>query len=155
MSLSFTREQSMEFLRVGLRDCGIGIGDVEIEDAVGELDGIVGWLTYYGSLRSSGKNHLEAMNALRDIAREVIKDELSGLGRYELVIYRALATLGRARWVEIKRLAESLIGHSIDDKTFTTSLKTLVNMYMVREVGRDIYEVIDEYMARLVREYGI
>ncbi|WP_054842978.1 ATP-binding protein [Vulcanisaeta distributa] len=87
----FTREQSMEFLRVGSRDCGINISDAEIEDAVGEFDGIVGWLTYYGSLRSSGKNHLETMNALRDIAREVIKDELSRLGRYELAIYKALA----------------------------------------------------------------
>lgn len=63
------------------------------------------------------------MEALRSIAREVIKDELSKLGRYELVTYRALATLSRARWIEIKRLAESLIGHSIDDKTFTTGLK--------------------------------
>ncbi len=152
----FTREQSMEFLRIGSSDCGINISDAEIEDAVSEFDGIVGWLTYYGSLRSGGKNHLEAMDALRSIAREVIKDELSRLGgRYELVIYRALATLGRARWVEIKRLAESLIGHSMDDKTFTTSLKALVNMYMVREVERGIYEVIDEYMAKLVREYGI
>ncbi|WP_243671700.1 ATP-binding protein [Vulcanisaeta sp. JCM 16161] len=59
----FTREQSMEFLRVGSRECGIGISDTEIEDAVSEFDGIVGWLTYYGSLRSSGKDHLEAMKA--------------------------------------------------------------------------------------------
>ncbi|WP_243680241.1 ATP-binding protein [Vulcanisaeta souniana] len=151
----FTREQSIEFLRISSRNCGINISDIEIENAVNEFDGIVGWLTYYGSLRSSGKSHPEAMEALRSIAREVIKDELSKLGRYELVTYRALATLSRARWIEIKRLAESLIGHSIDDKTFTTGLKALVNMYMVREVERGIYEVIDGYMARLVREYGV
>ncbi|ADY01609.1 ATPase of the AAA superfamily [Vulcanisaeta moutnovskia 768-28] len=151
----FTREQSIEFLRISSRNCGINISDIEIENAVNEFDGIVGWLTYYGSLRSSGKSHPEAMEALRSIAKEVIKDELSKLGRYELVTYRALATLSRARWIEIKRLAESLIGHSIDDKTFTTGLKALVNMYMVREVERGIYEVIDGYMARLVREYGV
>ena len=47
------------------------------------------------------------------------------------------------------------MGRPINDKTFTTALKALVNMYMVREVERGIYEVVDGYMARLVREYGI
>ena len=151
----FTREQSMEFLRLGSRSCGVGISDAEIEDAVSKFDGIVGWLTYYGSLRSSGMDHVRAMETLEGIAREVIKSELSKLGKYEVATYRALATLGRARWVEIKRLAESLMGHSIDDKTFTMALKALVNMYMVKEVEHGIYEVVDGYMAKLVREYGI
>ena len=151
----FTREQAIEFLKAGSRKCGIEISDAEVEDAVGEFNGIVGWLTYYGSLRASGKSHLEAMEALRGIAREVIREELSKLGRYTLAIYRALTILGRARWIEVKRLTESLIGQPIDDKTFTTGLRTLVNMYMVREVERGIYEVIDKYMARLVREYGV
>ncbi|MGC8543611.1 MAG: AAA family ATPase [Vulcanisaeta sp.] len=151
----FTRYQSIEFLRVGSRSCGVSISDDEATNAVDEFDGIVGWLTYYGSLRLSGKSHLETMEALRDIAREFIKEELSKLGKYELMIYRALATLGRARWVEIKRLAESMIGQSIDDKTFTTGLKALVNMYMVREVERGTYEVADKYTAKIVREYGI
>ena len=151
----FTREQSMEFLRLGSRNCGVNINDAEIEDAVNEFNGIVGWLTYYGSLRASGKGHSETMEALKGIAREIIKNELSKLGKYEVVIYRALATLGRARWIEIKRLTESLIGRLIDDKTFTTALRALVNMYMIREVEHGIYEIIDTYMARLVREHGI
>ena len=47
------------------------------------------------------------------------------------------------------------MGHPINDKTFTTALKALVNMYMVREVERGIYDVVDAYMAKLVREHGI
>ena len=34
-------------------------------------------------------------------------------------------------------------------------LKALVNMYMVKEVEHGIYEVVDGYMAKLVRECGI
>ena len=47
------------------------------------------------------------------------------------------------------------MGHPINDETFTTALKALVNMYMVRKVERYIYEVVDAYMTRLVREHGI
>ena len=47
------------------------------------------------------------------------------------------------------------MGHPINDETFTTALKALVNMYMVRKVERGIYEVVDTYMAKLVHEHGI
>ena len=62
-----------------------------------EFNGIVGWLTYYGSLRVSGINHSETVETLTGIARELIKNELSKLNKYGLTTYRALAILGRAR----------------------------------------------------------
>ena len=151
----FTREQAIDFLKTGSRSCGLNITDTEIGDAVNEFNGIVGWLTYYGSLRVSGINYSETVETLTGIARELIKNELSKLNKYGLTTYRALAILGRARWIEIKRLTETLIGHPIDDKTFTVNLRALVNMYMVKELERGVYEPVTDTMVKIIRDYGI
>ncbi|MGC9136030.1 hypothetical protein [Caldivirga sp.] len=98
---------------------------------------------------------LRPLKTLIGIARELIKNELSKLNKYELTTYRALAILGRARWIEIKRLTEALIGHPIDDETFTVNLRALVNMYMVKEPERGVYEPVNKYMAKIIRDYGI
>ncbi len=147
----FSPEESAEFLRRGFEECGVEVGDAEIEEAVEELDGIVGWLTYYGSLRAGGKRHREALAALSETARELVRSELGKLGRHELAIYKALAALGKARWAEIKKFVEAQIGHALDDKTFSVGLKALANMYLVREVDRGLYEVVDKFMAGIAR----
>ncbi|ADY01002.1 ATPase [Vulcanisaeta moutnovskia 768-28] len=44
----FNRDASVQFLITGFRQYGIEVTMSEILDAVDKLDGIVGWLTYYG-----------------------------------------------------------------------------------------------------------
>ncbi len=45
----FSREKSMEFLRLGFRQYGVDVDENEVREVVDRLDGIVGWLTYYAT----------------------------------------------------------------------------------------------------------
>ncbi len=47
-------ERSLEFPRAGFQQAGLRVPEDEISQAVSGLDGIIGWLTFYGYLRSKG-----------------------------------------------------------------------------------------------------
>ncbi|WP_456421104.1 AAA family ATPase [Thermococcus sp.] len=124
----FEGRQSRDFLRRGFEEVRLDVTEEEIEEAIGELDGIVGWLTLYGYNRYLGMSHREALNRLKEDARRLILAEFSALKklshRYELAM-RAVAN-GRHRWKEIKEAVELLEGKRIDDKNFSNILNNLV-----------------------------
>lgn len=124
----FERRQSLDFLRRGFEEIEIDVSEHEIEEAVDELDGIVGWLTLYGYNRYLGLSHGEALTKLKDDARRLILSEFSKLKelspRYELAM-KAVAN-GRHRWKEIKGAVELLEGKRLDDKNFSNVLNNLV-----------------------------
>jgi AAA+ ATPase superfamily predicted ATPase len=47
-----SKEKSIEFLKIGFEQAGIKVDEEEINKAVSILDGIIGWLTFYGYLRT-------------------------------------------------------------------------------------------------------
>jgi AAA+ ATPase superfamily predicted ATPase len=53
------REESINFLEKGFDELNIKISKEEVERVVNELDGIIGWLTYYGYQRMLGKENFE------------------------------------------------------------------------------------------------
>ena len=124
----FERHQSLDFLRKGFEEIELRVRDEELEEAVDELDGIVGWLTLYGYNRYLGLSHREALRRLKEDAKKLIMSEFSKLKelspRYELTM-RAVAN-GRYRWKEIKETVEILEGRRIDDKNFSNILNNLV-----------------------------
>ncbi|AHL22525.1 AAA family ATPase [Thermococcus nautili] len=124
----FERRQSIDFLRRGFEEIGLNVPEDDIEETVGELDGIVGWLTLYGYNRYLGMSHREALNRLKEDAKRLILSEFSALKRlsprYELAM-RAVAN-GKHRWKEIKETVELLEGKRIDDKNFSNVLNNLV-----------------------------
>ncbi|MGC9077003.1 MAG: AAA family ATPase [Conexivisphaera sp.] len=53
-------EKSREFLRRGFEQLGIRVNEDVLERAVSELDGIIGWLVYFGKLYADrGKEAVE------------------------------------------------------------------------------------------------
>jgi len=124
----FERYQSVDFLESGFAEIGMDVPREEIEGAVDELDGIVGWLTLYGYNRYLGLPHGTALKSLKEDARRLILAEFSKLTslshRYELAM-RAVAN-GKRRWKEIKETVELLEGKRIDDKNFSNVLNNLV-----------------------------
>ncbi|WP_297068348.1 ATP-binding protein [Thermococcus sp.] len=124
----FERHQSLDFLRNGFEEIGLKVRGEELEEAVDELDGIVGWLTLYGYNRYLGLPHTGALRKLKEDAKKLILSEFSKLkklsSRYELVI-RAVAN-GRHRWRKIKEAVELLEDGRIDDKNFSNILNNLV-----------------------------
>ncbi|WP_366940170.1 ATP-binding protein [Thermococcus sp.] len=124
----FERRQSLDFLRKGFDEIGLEVRAEELEEAVDELDGIVGWLTLYGYNRYLGLSHREALKKLKEDAKRLVVSEFSKLKelspRYELAM-KAVAN-GRHRWREIKEAVELLEGKKIGDKNFSNVLNNLV-----------------------------
>jgi hypothetical protein len=67
------RDESIDFLVRGFKEAGQEISFEEIDRVVSELDGIIGWLTYYGYLKIGG---IEDFEEIKKEAIELAKTEL-------------------------------------------------------------------------------
>ncbi len=141
----FEKEESMDFLRKGFLESGKDITKDELEDTVDNLDGIVGWLTYYGHYRTVGKlSKKEALEKVLEEGRKIANDELEGLifrsrKRY-LAILSAMAS-GPRRWSDIKAYTYSKTG-KITDAKLTEMLHSLIKFGVV-EKKDEFYSIID------------
>ncbi len=111
----FDRETSYNFLKKGFRELKIRVNDDDINSAVNTLDGIPGWLTYYGYNRairkidnnSSINNVIEYSKKLIDL--EIGKLILNSRDRY-ISILEAIAS-GLNNWSSIKSYVTAKTGY--------------------------------------------
>jgi len=150
----FTEELSMEFLRKGFEELGVGIKEDELAEAISAFNGYVGWLTYYGNFRCIRKVSREM--ALEEVANEgmkVMKGELDsfleGRDRKAYAIVLRSTALG-ARWSEIKRALEKEFGE-FNSKRLSDILNVLKASMLVEERG-NVYIVPDPIVRRTVIE---
>jgi len=119
------REESINFLEKGFNELNIKVSKEEIERVVNELDGIIGWLTYYGYQRSMGKENFE----------EIKKDAVA-LAKQELENFIKLMVSKRYKIV-LKLLAEEIREWSL--------LKRNVEKYEGKEISnRVLYEILQQ-----------
>jgi AAA+ ATPase superfamily predicted ATPase len=52
------RGEAVEFLEKGFAELGVEVGKSVIEEAVNTLDGVIGWLTYFGWSYANGVRSL-------------------------------------------------------------------------------------------------
>ncbi len=115
----FSRGQSIDFLREGFRQAGKKVSMDTIEQAVDLLDGIPGWLTFYGAKCLEGYcnpysvRELAVKLAIREL-ENIIKNRSR---RYGLVL-KALA-LGHRSWGRVKRYVETTEGKTLS-KVYST-----------------------------------
>jgi len=69
------KKQSAAFLREGFREARIKVPENEQEQAISTVDGLIGWLTYYGYYRTKHP-HEKAMELLKRDAREITSSEI-------------------------------------------------------------------------------
>ena len=119
------KEKAGDFLTKGFTEVGVEVGMDIIEKAVNVLDGIAGWLVYFGWSYIHGVKDLEEiLNIVAKQEAEEIKRFLArsrNEKRYREIL-KAIAQ-GRNRWSEIKRAVELVEGVEIDDKNFNELLK--------------------------------
>ncbi|AEC52518.1 hypothetical protein PNA2_1603 [Pyrococcus sp. NA2] len=149
----FSPELSAEFLRKGFEEVGANINEREIEDAIRELDGIVGWLALYGYVRVTKKlGHKEAIGEVLKEAKSLVKSELAKLFAYSpryKVILKAIS-LGYSRWRDIKDYLTLKLGY-INDSNFSSLLENLVKSgYVEKRNGR--YRISDPVLEKIFRE---
>jgi len=146
----FSREQAVGFLLEGFRELGVTVGEGEVEEAVERLDGIVGWLTYYGYYRAvRGMPHREALARVFEEGSRLVLAELEraiapSRRRYAAILW-AVAH-GASRWRDIKAYVVGRTGH-ITDRRLSDLLKKLVKYgYLVKEGGE--YRIPDPVVRR-------
>ena len=146
-----SREESAEFLSEGFDQLSVSVSRSLIDEIIDHVDGIIGWLTYYGwsiaVQRERDLSRIREMASLQAVA-EVRRFLERSRERYYHIL-KAIA-LGLNRWSEVKGYLEAKEGMEIDDSTFNTLLKTLVKLgFVERKDGG--YLIADPLVAYAVR----
>ncbi|MEM1541573.1 MAG: ATP-binding protein [Ignisphaera sp.] len=140
------REEAVEFLVKGFNEVNYDVSIDRINEAVDKLDGIIGWLTYYGySTVFQGKN----MDDIWRDAVEMAKKELENFinyrvsrERYRMVL--RLLSLGVREWGKLKKKLEESEGKSISDRVIYEILYTLRNHSIIDNENRFLDPLLEE-----------
>ncbi|MGC8674778.1 AAA family ATPase [Fervidicoccus sp.] len=121
------KEKSIDFLKRGFEESKIRVNDEELEAAVDKLDGIIGWLTYYGYSRTMQNRDFEsiwreAVTMARQELENFLKNRVSA-ERYRAVL-KFLAN-GEREWKELKKKMEDLEGRVLSERVLYDILITL------------------------------
>ena len=134
----FSKEKSVEFLEAGFEEANVKVSKSLIENVVEILDGIPGWLTYFGYKFVQ----LGQLNILDQIIREAENIALNELRK--LKIYSPLYThilravsLGFNHWSAIKKTVEAWMGRHVSSKTLYSLLNNLVDMSILAKVNNE------------------
>ncbi|MBO3769809.1 MAG: ATP-binding protein [Thermoproteota archaeon] len=150
-------ERSIEFLRLGFKEAGLEVKQEDLENAVEKLDGIIGWLSYYGlvsvSMGEAGEKALEAtINKASKIAELEISRLLKKLNSDKYItILKALST-SPLQWAEVKNVLIAKHGVAYD-RNVSNLLSKLVKTGLV-EKENGLYKIADpiyRYALRRMR----
>jgi len=146
-----SREKASEFLKAGFRQAGVRISKDEVDQAVSKLDGIIGWLTFYGYLRSKGEPDA-LRRAVEEGARMVAEEFRNFLSARSLARRRyieVMRTLVRpSTWSEVKRALRLMA--NVSDKQVSSYLRELVYYGFIEKKG-DFYSIPDPLLVEAVR----
>lgn len=123
-------EKAVEFLRMGFEQAKAGVPDSEIENAISVIDGLIGWLNYYGHYRMK-YSHARAIETLKKDAAEITSGEIKRFfdtrkGKKEryLILLKALSG-GPLSWEELKTRIEIKEKNEISDSRLDKYLRDL------------------------------
>lgn len=149
----FTKEESMHFLSRGFSEYNVNTDLKELEDAVEKIDGIIGWLTYYGHYRtSSGLNHKKAVEMVFEEGSKLVSKEIGQLivrsrKRYTSILNAIAKDINT--WSEIREYVTSKSG-KISDTILNSLLQDLVKLGIV-EKEEAVYKIVDPIILHTVK----
>ncbi len=148
------RDKAIEFLELGFREQGFSTEIKNIVEAVDSLDGVIGWLTYYGYYTLKYEHEKALKKTISDgsiiVAAELrhfLANRMQARDRYRIL----LKALDMPRtWSELKRILEINIGRKIHPNQFTRYLRELVNYgFIVKE--NNLYRIADPLIKYALR----
>ncbi len=134
-----TPSQSLEFLMLGCEEAGMEIPEDELEEAVKNLDGIMGWLTMYGHYRKR-MPHEKAMKKVMEEAKRITSNEIENFlrnkGPNKLRYVRILKSLleGGKAWKEIKMTLPN-----VTDARLSNYIEQLLRYSFIEKRDRKYY----------------
>ena len=127
----FSREESMDFLVKGFEESGIKPSNVD--RAVDLLDGIPGWLTFYGRRCLDGECDPERiMEMAASLALRELSSLLKGRSRRHFTVLKAIAN-GMRSWSQVKRYVEEVEGKSLSKGILYNVLKSLEGLSILKD----------------------
>ena len=129
----FDERESLEFLERGFEEAGVRVPREVLNQAVRELDGIPGWLTFFGSSYLAGKRDLDTIKrAAVQQALEELKSLVRGRSPRFALVLKGIAE-GRRSWTEVKRFVEEREGRTVSSSVLQNVLETLEKMSLVKD----------------------
>ena len=130
----FTRDESLEFLRLGFRQEGIEPPAELLEEAVEFFDGIPGWLVQFGRSYIDGIRNIDM---IKEQAISIALSELARLSRRERAVLKAIAE-GARSWGQVRRFVEERLGETIPKSSLSRIIEKLEALSIIRD-----YEFLD------------
>lgn len=150
-----TKEQSLDFLIKGFAEHNVRVNVDFLESVVDKLNGIIGWLSYFGlKAVKEGVRENVLDSVLEEASRIAIQEfcnfvEVMGSTRY-IELLKVLSR-GSAAWSELKRYLELKLGVKIYDSELARLLKNLIGNGFI-EKKEDMYVVVDPVLRYASRE---
>lgn len=155
----FKRKESEEFLKIGFEEVGLEASKQIISEAIDALDGIVGWLVFFGRIcMDTKKVDRKSIDLTLEKAEIIVNDELSNLKRNStryISVLKAIA-FGSKSWKEIKTATEIIEKNNLTDTAFNRILNKLIELsYIQTEIYRErkVYELVDPVIENIVKKY--
>lgn len=143
------REEATDFLEKGFKQMKTKIDKNLIEESVNKLDGIIGWLTYFGWMvtRKKTKSIDKILNEASKLALNELEMFLrkSQAERRYTSILNSLA-LRPMKWSELKRSLEAKEGLEVNSSNFTKLLNRLIKLSLIEKKDQ-LYKIIDPILA--------
>jgi len=154
---NFSKEKSLDFLKRGFEQAGMKVESRILEEAVDKLDGVVGWLTYFGTLSlrygASSKTIKRTLEEGSKLALQELKNFLKlrpiAEARYKLILKRIAQE--ECSWRDIKSYIEMKLG-MISDSNLALLLKQLLDVGFIEKRGRT-YAIADPILRYAVNRY--
>lgn len=146
----FSREESIDFLEKGFSECGVRPPRDTVEEIVDKVDGIPGWLTYFG-YKYCKRPHPEVVSEVFNEAKKMALNEIKKLpSKYYIYALKAIST-GYRRWKSIKQAVELWANHSLTNAQISRILQMLLKLSLV-EKKDDEYSIVDPIIAEALKE---
>jgi uncharacterized protein len=147
-----------DFLRRGFKQAKIKVEGEVIKLAVSRLDGIIGWLTLFGSTCiKAGRVSESTIDQTADMGKALAKQEFENFlkgrevarRRYEAIIQHLAR--GSTSWSAVKGTVEAMEGKTVNDRNVTELLRNLVKAGFVEKEGES-YAITDRMLIEAFKQ---
>ena len=146
----FERSKAIDFLEKGFNECKTRPPTTVLEEIVERVDGIPGWLTYFGYKYCKNPGP-EAIRETIEEAKTIALNELRKLpSKYYTYALKAIA-IGYQRWKNIKQAVELWTGHTLTNAQVTRILRALTRLSLI-EKKDDKYVILDPVIAEAAKQ---
>jgi AAA+ ATPase superfamily predicted ATPase len=148
--------QSRDFLQKGFEQLGTRPNEKVLGEALVRLDGIIGWLTLFGSICKREGVSASSIGKVREIGKSMARKEfLNFLAPRQIAKRRYMRIMKNlasnpATWSEIKRSVQVLEGRTVNDRGITDLINTLVKAGFIEKTG-ELYQIGDPLLAEAIR----